>query len=575
MPSDSSSGVESLRLAADAADLGTWDWDLLTDTQVWSDRCREHLALPPGEPASMHHMYAAMHPDDREAVRGMIRRAHQNGEDYHAEYRILAPDGSQRWIADWGRTYFDAGGRPVRMRGITLDITRLKQAEQNLRDLNASLEARIAERTAALATERRRLQATLDSMLDAHVLAVPVRDEAGVIFDFRILSINPAACAWIGRDHRELIDHRFLEIFPSLATTTTLMPMFAATVETGVPTSVDDYPFARDGLGTRWLDIRAVRVNGEVSFTWHDVTLQHEAGARLAASEERFRLLAENSSDVVVRTDREGRVLWVSPSIESALGWKPADWIGRTGAEVLGPGPEQETFVREHARAVAGDVVVVRTRLPAKSGDLHWAEFHAGPFRAADGTIDGVVASFRPVDKEVLAERVLEKRARTDDLTALLNRNAVLERITGLTRRTGSTVAVLLCDIDRFKTINDTKGHAAGDRVLQAVAERIRQSLRSSDDMAARIGGDELLVILHGVRSLTDAVTIADKLRKQAAEPIATTAGDVSVTLSIGVTLARPGEATDVLIARADDAMYAAKNGGRDQVVALEPPAAA
>lgn len=558
-----------LRLAADAANLGIWHWDLRTDVQQWSDRCRAQLALPPGQPATMDHLYAVMHPEDRDRVREAIRLAHDSGADYHADYRIVHPDGSVIWIADMGRTFFDEAHRPVSMVGITLDITRLKRAEQDLRELNASLEAKIAERTGALIAERRRFKATLDSLLDAHVLAEPVRDDKAKVIDFRILDANPAACEWTGLAEQQIVNHCFLELYPTLRDTG-LLPLFAATADTGEPTCVDNLPYPRDGGPPRSLDIRAVRTNGHVSFTWRDVTDQREAARRLVESEERFRLLAENSSDVVIRTDRSGRMLWVSPSLEAVLGWSPEEWIGRTGADVLGPGSEQATFVREHARAVSGRNVVARARLPAQDGSWHWAEFHAGPFRSRAGQIEGAVSSFRLVDKEVEAERILEQRARTDDLTLLLNRKEVWEKLSGLTRRTGEDIAVLLCDIDRFKTVNDTLGHAAGDEVLRAIADRMRRCLRSSDDLAARIGGDELLVILRGVRGLPDAVAIAEKLRRCIAEPIVSSAGPVQVTLSIGVTLARPGEAIDSLVARADDAMYKAKNSGRDRVIALD-----
>jgi diguanylate cyclase (GGDEF)-like protein len=151
----------------------------------------------------------------------------------------------------------------------------------------------------------------------------------------------------------------------------------------------------------------------------------------------------------------------------------------------------------------------------------------------------------------------------------------VIERIETLNKHDGRRIAVLWCDIDRFKVVNDTYGHAAGDTVLKTLADRIRGGLRSTEDIGARIGGDELLVLLNGVRDLQDAVDVAEKLRRSAAEPIPTAAGPISITLSIGVTLADPEESTDALIARADDAMYQAKKSGRNQVVAFEPAAAA
>jgi diguanylate cyclase (GGDEF)-like protein len=125
--------------------------------------------------------------------------------------------------------------------------------------------------------------------------------------------------------------------------------------------------------------------------------------------------------------------------------------------------------------------------------------------------------------------------------------------------------------LDKFKLVNDAYGHAAGDEVLRVMADRIRACLRSTDDLGARVGGDELLVVLHGVQDLENAVTIAEKLRLSAAEPIPIPGGTIRTTISIGVTLARPGEKTEALIARADEAMYRAKEHGRNQVIPIEP----
>ncbi|MCS5691431.1 GGDEF domain-containing protein [Cyanobium sp. FGCU-6] len=173
------------------------------------------------------------------------------------------------------------------------------------------------------------------------------------------------------------------------------------------------------------------------------------------------------------------------------------------------------------------------------------------------------------------AERLLERQARTDDLTGLLNRREALGRIDRLTtgeHRRGQREALLFCDLDRFKGTNDHYGHAAGDLVLCAVAERIRGFLRA-EDLAARVGGDELLVVLRGVQCKENALTIAEKIRSAVQEPVLTPAGAVQVSLSIGVTLVAPGEGTDALIARADAAMYEAKQEGRNRVIPIAAPA--
>ncbi|MCT0224767.1 diguanylate cyclase domain-containing protein [Synechococcus sp. CS-1328] len=175
------------------------------------------------------------------------------------------------------------------------------------------------------------------------------------------------------------------------------------------------------------------------------------------------------------------------------------------------------------------------------------------------------------MSERIMAERELERRAATDSLTSLLNREEMfgrLQRLMAANQRQSDQLALLFCDIDHFKAVNDTYGHNAGDAVLQAMAARVRSCLRSSD-LAARIGGDELLVALPGLTGLPDAMAIAEKLRHLAHKPVSTADWETQISMSIGVALAQPGESHDDLIARADAAMYAAKQQGRDQVVAI------
>ena len=421
---------------------------------------------------------------------------------------------------------------------------------------------------AAWEAERRRLNATLESLFDPHVLLQPVRDETGQIDDFIFLDGNPAACGWVGLDRDHLKGSHLLRVYPA-AESSGLLKILADIADTGHPATVDAFQFPLGTTVPRWIDIRAVREDQRISFTWRDVTDRDAVSKKLAASEEQFRLLAENSSDVVVRVNHEGTIIWVSPSVTPVLGWSQEDWIGHIATDFFSSSADRERFLHEQQKALLGQSIQVRSQMQAKGGDIHWVEIHAGPYRTEEGLIDGIAASFRLVDAEVASQRILERRARTDELTGLLNRKEAFERIEAFSRREGRTDAVLWCDIDRFKVVNDTYGHAAGDAVLEALADRIRACLRSSDDLGARLGGDELMVFLHGVRDLEDASDIAEKLRSRAAEPIPTATGPISVTLSIGVTLAHRDESTDALIARADDAMYQAKKSGRNQVVAF------
>ncbi len=188
--------------------------------------------------------------------------------------------------------------------------------------------------------------------------------------------------------------------------------------------------------------------------------------------------------------------------------------------------------------------------------------------------VEGSISyTWRDVTERYNAAQEMEKRARFDQLTDLLSRSEALDRIEAANeRRTGRKMAVLFCDVDNFKTINDTRGHRAGDEVLREIAVRMKKCLRSNDDLAARLGGDELLVVLAGVRDLNDAMAVAEKLRRSIAEPMTIPGGSVRATVSIGVTLADPRESVDSMVARADAALYGAKQTGRNQVISILPP---
>ncbi|MFM7634065.1 MAG: PAS domain-containing protein, partial [Cyanobacteriota bacterium] len=135
----------------------------------------------------------------------------------------------------------------------------------------------------------------------------------------------------------------------------------------------------------------------------------HQARERLAASEEHFRLLAENSSDVVFRLANDGRILWVSPSLTPTLGWLPQEWLGRVGTEFLVHRGETVQYRANWKTLKSGqEVTLARDQVRARDGSIHWIETHAAPYRNGQGEVDGIVASFRRIDEEVAAERELQ-----------------------------------------------------------------------------------------------------------------------------------------------------------------------
>jgi diguanylate cyclase (GGDEF)-like protein/PAS domain S-box-containing protein len=498
------------------------------------------------------HLRNFVHPDDTDRLRAG-QAGLQDGIGFESELRIRVRTDGYRWFSVSMRPALDDAGQVTHLVGGWQDIQAVVQART------------------ALENERARLRATVDSLLDPHVMLEAVRDEKGRIVDFLYADANEAACRYNRLDRAHFVGRRLLELLPA-HTSSGLLDMYREALESSRPLVLNDFVYPHEILAEdRRYDIRAIRVGNALSFTWRDVTDRYLLNRRLADSEGHYRLLTENAYDTAIRVDDNDIVLWISPSIKTLLGWAPEEWVGRKVTDFVTP-ESQPSLQANLQRVAEGQAVVARYQALAKDGSAHWVESRATPFFDAQDHRHGIMAAFHLIDEQVAMEQQLEHRARTDELTNLLNRKEAFERLEAYGDRhprSGHAIAVLFCDLDKFKSVNDTYGHAAGDEVLRVMADRIRGCLRNTDDLGARVGGDELLVVLHGVQDLDNAVAIAEKLRLSAAEPIPTPAGVVDTTVSIGVTLARPGETTTALIARADEAMYRAKQTGRNQVVPI------
>jgi len=287
----------------------------------------------------------------------------------------------------------------------------------------------------------------------------------------------------------------------------------------------------------------------------------------LASSQEHYRLLAENSTDVVLLIEG-GVITWISPSVQDVLGGDVDYWVGREAVSAVHP-DDLTAYLAVRGTLEMNRTSVFRVRVMTGDGRYHWVELHAKRYTDPNGGTDSTIASMSVVDDAVAAEARLDQLARTDALTGLANRGQAMSFLhdhVDRPRRPGTDLGVLFCDVDRFKTINDQHGHAAGDIVLTTLSNRIASRVRQGD-LVARLGGDEFIVFLVGTHGLTEAAAIAEEIRAIATAPIELDSGMVTTSLSIGVTVAAPGETPDALVARADDAMYRAKGDGRNRVV--------
>ena len=291
--------------------------------------------------------------------------------------------------------------------------------------------------------------------------------------------------------------------------------------------------------------------------------------ARAAAQREAdFRLLAETSTDTIVRGTPDGIRRYISPSVRTLLGYEPDELIGRRAIEIVHP-DDAPRFQNLMQRLHGGEfeIAEIEIRQQHKDGSWVWMEAAIRLTREpSTGELTGYVASVRGIDRRKELEARLEYQASHDALTGLPNRALFDQHLREAAARhglTGQHFALLYLDLDRFKWINDTYGHPAGDAVLRVVADRLRGALRPKD-VIARIGGDEFIILLEGSAGSLDVTAVATRLISRLDAPVDYADQPLTVGVSMGIACAPEcGLDPDGLIAAADRALYTAKQSGR------------
>ena len=313
-----------------------------------------------------------------------------------------------------------------------------------------------------------------------------------------------------------------------------------------------------------------MRLAGVVSQLSGTLERTREAEAGRKQTEERFTSLVQNSSDVVTVTDGAGQITYISPAVESMLGYQPRELLGEDLASLLHVDDQARlgSVYVEMVEHSASQPALLEYRWRHRDGSYRNVEVTFSNL-LRDPSVRGIVLNTRDVTERKALEAQLSHQAFHDPLTDLANRVLFRDRVEhALARRQGQPLAVLFLDIDDFKTVNDSLGHSAGDELLLAVADRIRSCMRDGDT-AARLGGDEFAMLLEDT---PDASVVAGRIQDSLREPITVDGNDVCVSVSIGIsvsTLAHDG--VDDLLRNADVAMYSAKNRGKNRAELFAP----
>lgn len=290
---------------------------------------------------------------------------------------------------------------------------------------------------------------------------------------------------------------------------------------------------------------------------------------RLRESEGRYRLLAEHSSDIVINLDVEGRMRFVSKSVEALGGYSPDEMLGQKASEFVHP-DDRGLVVGAHASAFGtpGQTHIIEHRVVAADQSVVWVEASIQALVDEAGDPQGLVSALRDISHRRGREQELVRQASTDPLTGLLNRRGFFSGVDVLLRAQGDAprACFALFDIDHFKKVNDSHGHSAGDHVLEEFA-RIARLIVRDGDLIGRLGGEEFGILLKGA-SFDHAVMVCDRLRTTlASQLIRSPDGNaIWVTVSAGVVAVEPTMSREQLYRRADQALYRAKAAGRNQI---------
>lgn len=486
-----------------------------------------------------------IHAKDLRKVLSEDARTDATGEPFLLEYRMFRKDGRMIWVRDGAILIRSETGDPLYWQGVASDVTARKEAEEQLREAEA------------------RYRSVVESVRE-----VVFRTDAQGRWTF----LNPAWEEIMGFSVEESLGQSYLSFVHPEDLERNLRDV-EGLGEHGEDHSRYEARFlTRDGA-YRWMEANFREQFDEegnlagTSGTLDDVTKRKEAEEALRRSEERFRSLVQNASDLIAILDAEGRARYLSPSFEGVQGYGRDVRAGRNAFSYVHPDDRAAARIAfEGLLEREGSTTTLGFRFWRAGGTWRYLE-GVGRNLLSDPAVEGVVINARDVTASKELEERLRHQASHDPLTGLPNRTLLTDRLRqalSRAKRAGSELAVLFVDLDDFKKVNDAFGHETGDRLLAGVADRLRWMVRP-EDTVGRLGGDEFVILLEGAgreRSLGVAERIVEAMKK----PFDLGDAEARVTVSVGV--APSGSRTwtpDDLLKEADRAMYRAKAGGKSR----------
>jgi diguanylate cyclase (GGDEF)-like protein/PAS domain S-box-containing protein len=506
-----------------------------------NDRFCTMLGYPPGE--MLGRRYAdCLDEANRERLERELERRRQ-GDNSPYEIEAVTRDGDRITTLQMPRGLFDAGGQFVGSFTVVSDVAERKQAERALHESEARYHGLFEGVPVGL---YRTTPAGV--MLDANSTLVKI---------LGFPDVQALLKTHVGDLYQDPEDRRRWQRVLVGATTA---QSFEARVRRFDGTVI-------------WVRFTVNAVHGDggeilrYDGALEDITDRHRAEEALRSSEERFRSLVQNASDLICILDAQGIVRYESPSHLRVLGTDPEQHVGRSLPELVHP---EDRIVLETALhqlvEEPEEIVTFEYRLLHGDGDWRALESTASNL-LGQPAVAGIVLNAHDITDHKRAEAKLLHDALHDELTGLPNRALFMDRLLHSMERSRREpellTAVLFLDLDRFKIVNDSLGHLVGDELLIQISGSLAGALRPSDTIA-RVGGDEFAILLEGGRDVSDAVRVAERIHDRLTTAINLGGHEVFVTASLGIAVHTPEyERPEDLLRDADTAMYRAKASGR------------
>ena len=527
--------TERVSLATAVAKMGVWELDLASNAFTWDGTMFEIYGFPPVISIPYEKWAATVLPEDLPAVEAMLRKAIDEKGQGAAEFRIVLADATVRNVLAVGRAALDDHANVSRVLGIAQDITERKHAEERV-----SLFSQAMERTSefiGIGDTNANIKFANQAWLRA--LGYPERELIGQSFRFILSPNNPA------------------ELFAEIDAKTYAGGWSGECLQRRKDGT--DLPVL---LSTGRLKDREGRFAGVFGIA-RDITERVKA-------EEQLRLwsrVLDQSAEGIFILDPQEQILLVNTAFEKLTGFSAAEVLGKT-PRILQSGRQDRAFYADMWNSILetgswqGEMWNRR-----KSGELYVEWLSISASYDHKGAVTHYIGIFSDITVRKQTEERMVHLAHHDALTDLPNRVLLMDRLNQLTKaaqRRKSKVAAIFIDLDRFKEVNDSLGHDAGDQLLQTVAKRVSNAVRD-EDTVARIGGDEFVVALQGLHDVQDIAVLAQKLLSCLVQPVTLNGFALTITASMGISV-YPDDATNgqEMIRNADAAMYQSKGAGRN-----------